>query len=130
MAANLSVPGTEVPAHWPADLRTMALAEQVAGSNALAVASVQAGLLAELVATLHEAGALPTAAVSGLARRWQAILQDWPGAPQLRMHTSLTASFLAAELAWQMPGVVQESATKPVRVGRKRRARRRPDASG
>lgn len=130
MAGDTLVPGTEVPAELPADLRTMMLAGQVAGSTALTVASVQAGLMAELVATLHEAGALPASAVRGLADRWQAMLRDWPGAPELRRHTSITAAFLAAELAWQMPGVAPDAATKPTRVGRKRAARRSPDASG
>lgn len=87
-----------------------------------------AALLAELVATLHEAGALPAEAVKGLATRWDAILKASEGAHPVPNSWLLTASDLEAELAWQLPGLVPPSDHRPPRVGRRRKPRRPPPA--
>ena len=102
----------------------MSQAADETGSWLLTAASIQAALLAELVAALHEAGALPDAAVTQLASRWQAIFADWKGgASKLRMYQSIMAQDLAAEMAWRLPSLAPSTPSNPVRVGRSRRWR-------
>lgn len=114
--------GENPPEHLPADLRTRIIAMDEAGSWCLTAGSIQAALLAEMVGALHEAGALPGPAVTALAERWQSVLTGWKGgSPELQTHLLITASDLAAEMAWRFPSLLPPAPSTPTRVGRKRR---------
>lgn len=102
-----------------------------AGRQAIVSAgSVSAALLAELVGSLHETGALSTESIVALAGRWHRILSEWPGPPEYCASHQVIAGDLAAEMAWRLPGIAPPAPAKPARVGRKRAVRRRPVDGG